>query len=272
MTPSKSTNKCNEESPDMDDLMTTRQLQELLHVDRITIYRMLEDGRLPGFKVGGQWRFPRRDIDKWLQGQRGNAGTELGGAPTASPQVGTDGPVPLTCLQAIQDILAEGCEAAAITLSDQGLPLTAVSRPCAFCAKIMSTTEGRQRCLCSWQAFAARPPDKAFRPCHAGLHYLGCGVPAQAEPGVVVLLGQLSPASLATSELERRFAELGEACGVAPEALRQEWAKIPSHTDESLSRATRLLRLTARTLAEMGRERTQLLGRLQRIAAMTVLD
>jgi hypothetical protein len=33
-----------------DALLATRQLQELLQVDRITICRMLDDGRLEGFK------------------------------------------------------------------------------------------------------------------------------------------------------------------------------------------------------------------------------
>jgi excisionase family DNA binding protein len=51
----------------VDDLLTTRRLQELLRVDRITIYRMLNDGRLRGFKVGGQWRFSRRKIEAWLE-------------------------------------------------------------------------------------------------------------------------------------------------------------------------------------------------------------
>ena len=50
----------------MDDLLTTRQLQDLLQVDRITIYRMLHDGRLRGFKVGGQWRFSRTAIRSWI--------------------------------------------------------------------------------------------------------------------------------------------------------------------------------------------------------------
>ena len=50
----------------MDALLTVRHLQDLLQVDRITIYRMLDDGRLRGFKVGGQWRFSRQAIEGWL--------------------------------------------------------------------------------------------------------------------------------------------------------------------------------------------------------------
>ena len=47
----------------MTDLLTTKELQAILHVDRTTIYRMAESGRLPAVKVGGQWRFPRQQID-----------------------------------------------------------------------------------------------------------------------------------------------------------------------------------------------------------------
>ena len=38
----------------MSGLLTTQQLQELIRVDRSTIYRMAEDGRLPAVKVGRQ--------------------------------------------------------------------------------------------------------------------------------------------------------------------------------------------------------------------------
>jgi excisionase family DNA binding protein len=38
------------------EFLTTRQLQEILHVDRTTIYRMADDGRVPAVKVS-----PARD-------------------------------------------------------------------------------------------------------------------------------------------------------------------------------------------------------------------
>ena len=47
-------------------MLTTRDLQRLLQVDRSTIYRMAESGRLPGVKVGRQWRFPADQIERWL--------------------------------------------------------------------------------------------------------------------------------------------------------------------------------------------------------------
>ena len=48
-------------------MLTTRELQQLLHVDRSTIYRMAESGQLPAIKVGRQWRFPADRIERWLE-------------------------------------------------------------------------------------------------------------------------------------------------------------------------------------------------------------
>jgi excisionase family DNA binding protein len=39
------------------------------------IYRLLSARKLPGFKVGGAWRFRRADIDSWIASQsEGGAG------------------------------------------------------------------------------------------------------------------------------------------------------------------------------------------------------
>jgi len=39
-------------------LLTADEVQQLLDIDRSTIYRMAGDGRLPAVKIGRQWRFP----------------------------------------------------------------------------------------------------------------------------------------------------------------------------------------------------------------------
>ena len=93
----------------MDDLLTTRQLQDLLQVDRITIYRMLNDGRLQGFKVGGQWRFSRQEIESWLREQR--VDWEQAGEPEPSEGAALPSRVlSLSCVRAIQGVCAEALE------------------------------------------------------------------------------------------------------------------------------------------------------------------
>jgi excisionase family DNA binding protein len=47
------------------NVMTVRELAEYLRVHPSTIYRLLRQGRLPGFRVGSDWRFSREAIDQW---------------------------------------------------------------------------------------------------------------------------------------------------------------------------------------------------------------
>ncbi|MCA9925804.1 MAG: helix-turn-helix domain-containing protein, partial [Anaerolineales bacterium] len=42
----------------MAEMLTAKDIQALLQVDRSTVYRMAEAGRIPAIKVGRQWRFP----------------------------------------------------------------------------------------------------------------------------------------------------------------------------------------------------------------------
>jgi len=39
----------------------------------VTIYRLLRQGRLPGFRVGSNWRFSREAIEQWERDQAGRA-------------------------------------------------------------------------------------------------------------------------------------------------------------------------------------------------------
>ncbi len=52
-----------------DEILTVHEVAALLKVGGKTTYTMAQAGQLPGFKVGGQWRFRRTDIDAWIQGR-----------------------------------------------------------------------------------------------------------------------------------------------------------------------------------------------------------
>ncbi|HEX5069809.1 MAG TPA: response regulator [Vicinamibacterales bacterium] len=52
-------------TPD-DQLMTTEQVLEYLHLNLKTVYRLINAGKLPAVRVGRQWRFKKRDLDAWL--------------------------------------------------------------------------------------------------------------------------------------------------------------------------------------------------------------
>jgi PTS system nitrogen regulatory IIA component len=50
----------------MPDLLTTRQLAEYLQLSERSVYRLLEQGKLPALKAGGHWRFRKSAVDEWL--------------------------------------------------------------------------------------------------------------------------------------------------------------------------------------------------------------
>ncbi len=50
----------------MSDVLTLKQLAEHLQLSERTIYRLLGRNQLPGFKLGGHWRFRRSVVDYWL--------------------------------------------------------------------------------------------------------------------------------------------------------------------------------------------------------------
>jgi excisionase family DNA binding protein len=55
------------------DIMTIREVAEYLKLTEKTTYRLVSEGELPGFKVGGSWRFKRKDLEKWITSQKNTA-------------------------------------------------------------------------------------------------------------------------------------------------------------------------------------------------------
>lgn len=53
----------------MEQVLTLEEAAQYLKVAKPTLYRLLEDGKIPAFKVGNQWRFTKELIDKWLWDQ-----------------------------------------------------------------------------------------------------------------------------------------------------------------------------------------------------------
>ena len=47
------------------DVLTVDELAEYLKVHRSTIYRLVKARKLPGFRIGKDYRFIREQIDGW---------------------------------------------------------------------------------------------------------------------------------------------------------------------------------------------------------------
>ncbi len=57
----------NKLSEQYDTMKTVDEIAADLHVHRITVYRLLKAGKIPGFKVGRVWRFRMNEVREWIE-------------------------------------------------------------------------------------------------------------------------------------------------------------------------------------------------------------
>ena len=51
---------------DADEIMGITQVAEYLNIHRMTLYDLVRERKIPAFKVGGQWRFRKELLEKWI--------------------------------------------------------------------------------------------------------------------------------------------------------------------------------------------------------------
>lgn len=53
-----------------EEIWTLKQVTDYLQLADKTASRLAAQGKLPGFKVGGSWRFKRVDLAAWIEHQK----------------------------------------------------------------------------------------------------------------------------------------------------------------------------------------------------------
>lgn len=48
------------------EYLTIEDVARRFGVNATTVYRLVQQGRLPAFKVGSQWRFRESRLDEWI--------------------------------------------------------------------------------------------------------------------------------------------------------------------------------------------------------------
>ncbi len=251
---------------EMADLLTAKEVQELLKVDRTTIYRMLNDGRLTGIKVGGRWRFSFDSVQAMLNGDR----------PVESPASRKTNPgklLPQPCAQTVQDVLAEIAQIGAVTTDMEGEPVMAYSNTSDFCRLILESEPGNQACKECWRTIARSPwqPDHFFT-CHAGLQYLCHPIKIEGDDVLVVISGQYYSSTLDKAEEAQRVQRLAQELGIDRDALAQAAQAITLLDDHKRKEIGKWMAKVASSFEHMAQERSEFIGRLQRIAAISAVN
>jgi excisionase family DNA binding protein len=49
-----------------DDILTVAEVMALLYVGKNTVYRLLQEGELRGFRIGKTWRIPKISLEEYI--------------------------------------------------------------------------------------------------------------------------------------------------------------------------------------------------------------
>jgi excisionase family DNA binding protein len=247
----------------VDDLLTAREVQDLLKVDRTTIYRMLKDGRLAGVKVGQQWRFSQTEVEALLSGKE-----QDDGLPTSLTTV-----LPLHCIQAMQNVFAEVAQVGSVTTAPDGEPLTKISNSCRFCNLILASQSGRRACVASWQKLAEQPErHPQFVTCHAGLQYARARIEVGKASNPMLIAGQFYLTPPDPGEQATRVQQLATLHGLDRSALADAATALLVLDERKQAQIGKWLETVAHTFEQIAHERAELMGRLRRIAAISDLE
>lgn len=248
----------------MEEFYSVKQVQEILKVDRITIYRMLNDGRLKGIKIGQQWRFPHSEIERLLSGEEVTL-LSVGATPTASP----DGTFPTHCIQTIQNLYSEISKIGALVVDMNGAPLTSFSRPCKYCTLFLTSSTGRAACQACWKESAEQCTTHNRFECHAGLQYLAAPIYDRGKQIGALLTGQFYWQPPDHYEEAERVRKLAEKHHLDPDVLLGAAREVQTITEDRHAQVEGWPHSTVDAMHSILNERSGFLTRLQQIADLT---
>jgi len=180
-------------SPESHTLLTARQVQQLLHIDRSTVYRMASDGRLPSIRVGRQLRFPADRLDGFLE-----------------PQAAADH-VETALAEAVLEVAADLLGVTMVVTDMSGRPTTPIVNPSPwFVANAQQ--DALADCLREWRAMA-EDPDLAPRFIRAepGFECARAFIRSGRTLIGMVLAGGIAAEGIAAEGIAADGAELGDA-------------------------------------------------------------
>lgn len=254
-------------------LLTTQQVQALLQVDRTTIYRMVENGRLPAIRVGKQWRFPQSEIERWLQGNAVVPGGTSTTPPAPDTTPAANGArllrdmLPLACCQMMLDAFADALGALLVVTDMAGTPQTEISHPGGTYAELAGDPAALARVVPLWRALAESPVmEPRFAAAEGFLFARGLIRLGPALRGMVVA-GHVDPAPGAG-----QTARLAEATGLTPAWVSRHGEAVAEVDRLAQARALASVQRIADIFSHMAEDRQALCGRLEAIASLTSLS
>ena len=171
-------------------LITARQVQTMFGVDRSTVYRMAEDGRLPALKIGRQWRFRAEEIERLLVA-----------SPRTAPSTATPPALSATAV-AVVEVAADMLGVMMVAADMHGRPLTGVANPAPWFAARANDAECIAECIAEWKILADEPDfEPQFRTGQLGFQCARAYIRSGTLLVGMVLAGGVAPRGVESDEL-----------------------------------------------------------------------
>jgi excisionase family DNA binding protein len=254
----------------MVEMLTAKEMQGLLHVDRSTIYRMAEAGQLPALKIGKQWRFPRDQVQNWLNRTTSSL-APASWLDTSEANLKSASILPLDCCaQLIQDTFAEILEVMLVVTDLAGRPLTKVSHPCPVYSLLIETENGSALIRQKWQELGQLLAlEPAFEPVVGGVLQARALIRLGNElKGMVIITGVAAADWLPSAAV---IAEWVRSLQIDPVKLQRAFDSVVRLTPSEQKRVLLVTQRIADILAHLASERFSLRDRLNSIARLSSL-
>jgi len=181
-----------QDMPSAQRFLRAEEVSRVLGVDRSTVYRMAESGRLPAMKVGGQWRFSAEQIAGLFEAHSGNATNTARGRQTLLPA--------LQYVLPLVELAAELLGVMMVLTDMAGEPVTEILNPCPWFSEQSDDPVLMAKCLADWRQLAD-DPDFETRFCTGPLEFECARAFIRIGPQLV---GMLVAGGLAASGRDER--------------------------------------------------------------------
>lgn len=252
------------------ELLTTKEVENLVQLNRVTIYRLIREDGFPAVKLGNQWRFPREEVENWVA-QKGRTLNKTNAANMPAPQ-----PIqPLTLFHApeVQSILTSFSTAIGVSIfiiDPQGNALTnATTCGYPFCQRIQES-QHHDSTLC-WQNQPqphTMTPEHQVSQCVSGMSYLRTTIQFTNTPIAYAFMGPINTQTHDEHDIRTQIHAFSQSSGLEAQAILEHIQNVTFFSDSQIQILADLFTQVIESMLQMVATRQRNTRRLQAIANM----
>jgi len=244
-------------------MLTTREVEQLVQLNRVTIYRLIREENFPAVKIGGQWRFPEEQVQDWLAAHGGaiqRAQTPDNNLPDADRLFNS------VEIVSLLDAFAQSVQLSAFVVDPRGkvvVQCRTYQHP--FCQFMQALPQGRNTCRANFHQPLAADREPQLRACANGLKYLQSPVIFQESILAYVLMGPI----LTSENVDpQQLAAFATASGIDRETVCRSFAEVQRFSAGQIQLLVDLLSQVMHTMLEIVSNRLDMAARIREIAQM----